>query len=103
MPQLVTVRSPKRKLAYFNIPVCLFAQPKEGSCQNLQAIPVAELAKSFGTSQLRSPKALAAFVQAYLRVVALAVLMADFGIRHYHNLRLYLSDSWVQYDGNHLP
>jgi len=28
--------------------ISLFAQPKESSCQNLQAIPVAELAKSFG-------------------------------------------------------
>jgi len=52
LPQVVTIRSPKRSLAYFNIPVCLFAQPKEGSFQNLQAIPLAELAKSFGTSQL---------------------------------------------------
>jgi len=42
------------------MPVCLFAQPKEVSCQNLQAIPVAELVKSFGTSQLWPPKALAA-------------------------------------------
>ena len=48
----ITVKSPKRNLAYFNIPVYLFAQPNKGSCQNLQAIPVAELAKSFGTSQL---------------------------------------------------